>query len=120
MNVNQKIEKALSDLVNGNIWPLSKPEESEVDNWITYNPEIDVPDNFGDDIPLEWIHHMQIHWFKKGIVNYLRTRKDIRKILMEAGFSINDITCLKEKSNGEITHLVFSVNIPEDDPYGET
>lgn len=120
MNVNQKIEEALSNLVNGNIWPLSKPEETETDNWIIYNPEIDIPDNFGDDTPQDWVHHIQVHWFKKGTANYLKARKEIRKILMNEGFSINDITCLKEKSNGEVTHLAFSINIPEDDPYGET
>lgn len=120
MNVNQKIENALSELVDGNIWPLSKPEEVSPDNWITYNPEIDLPADFGDDEALEWIQHIQIHWFKKGVANYLKARKEIRKILLETGFLINDITCLKEKTNDEITHLVFSVNIPEDDPYGET
>lgn len=120
VNVNQKIENALADLVNGNIWPLSKPEETDPDNWIVYNPEVDIPGDFGEDVPLEWIYHIQIHWFKKGVANYLRVRKKIRKILIEEGFSVNDITCLKEKSNGEVTHLIFSVNILEEDPYGET
>lgn len=118
MNVNQKIENALTDLVNGNIWPLSKPHETDPDSWITYNPELDSPGDFGDGTPLEWIQHLQVHWLKKGVANYLRARKEIRKRLMEVGFSINDITCLKEKDNGEITHLVFSVNILEEDPYG--
>ena len=31
MNVNRKIENALSNLVNDNIWPLSKPEETAPD-----------------------------------------------------------------------------------------
>ena len=121
MNVNQKIENALADLVNGNIWPLSKPQETDLDNWITYNPEIDIPENFCDDIPSEWVQYIQIHWFKKGVANYLSARKKVREKLMEIGFSINDITCLNEKKdNGEFTHLIFSVNILEDDPYGET
>ena len=124
MNANQKIEAALSELVDGNIWPLSKPEESNPDNWITYNPEIDLPGDFGDDTPLEWVQHFQIHWFKKGVANYLKTRKIMRKLLVLAGFSISDITCLKEgkresASSGEYTHLIFSCSIIEDGFYGE-
>lgn len=122
MNVNQKIETALSDFVTNNIWPLSCPLEEPPDEWIVYNPELETPELHGDDVDLEWTHYMQVHWFKHGDgkrpVNYMGIRKAIRKKLREAGFQVSDITPLFEKDTG-ITHLVFSCNIEEDDPYGE-
>ncbi len=123
MNVNQKVETALSNLVNDNIWPLSCPLEEPPDEWIVYNPELEAPGDFGDDRDLEWVHYMQVHWFKRGTakspVNYVGIRKAIRARLRDAGFTVSDITTLFENDTG-ITHLVFSCNIEEDDPYGET
>lgn len=60
---------------------------------------------------------MQIHWFAKGIVNYVKVKKNIRMLLKEAGFSITEITYLYEKDTG-VTHLIFSCNIEEDDTDG--
>ncbi len=123
MNVNQKIEAALSDLVGGNIWPLSCPLEELPGEWIVHNPELETPELHGDDADLEWVHYMQVHWFKRGNakspVNYVGIRKTIRARLRDAGFSVSDIETLFEKDTG-ITHLVFSCNIEEEDPYGET
>ena len=118
MNVNQKIESALSVLVDGNIWPLSCPMESKPDKWITYLPETEKPALQGDDEDLEWIHHMQVHWFAKGQVNYMDARKKIRKSLSAAGFSITDIDYMYEKDTG-ITHLIFLCNDLEEDFDGE-
>ena len=122
MNVNQKIEAALSDLVENNIWPLNCPLETLPDKWIVYNPELEMPGDFGDNEDLEWVHYMQVHWFQKGdgkcAANCTRIRRTIRKRLKEAGFSLSDIVTLFEKNTG-ITHLVFSCNILEDEPYGE-
>lgn len=123
MNVNRKIETALSDLVGNNIWPLSCPLEEPPDEWVVYNPELETSEEFGDDQDLEWMHYMQVHWFKRGDgkrpVNYVGIRKTIRARLRDAGFSVSDIETLFEKDTG-ITHLVFLCNIEEDDPYGET
>lgn len=125
MNVNQKIENALSSIVDGNIWPLSCPLESKPDKWITYLPELETPSLNGDDIDLEWTHYMQVHWFTKGQVNYMSVRKNIRKLLRDAGFSVTDIDYYYEHdgtvaspSGMGITHLVFSCNIEEDDADG--
>lgn len=119
MNVNQKIEKALSEIVNGNIWPLSCPLEEKPDKWITYLPELETPSLQGDDEDLEWTHYIQIHWFAKGQVNYMGARREIRSLLRGAGFSVTDIVYHYETDTG-ITHLIFSCNIVEDDMDGET
>lgn len=114
MNVNQKIEDALADLVNNNIWPLSCPKETPPEEWITYNPELETPRLFGDDTDLEWMHYMQLHWFKKGQQNYLQIRKKIRQRLREAGFTVTESVSMYEKDT-KTTHLIISCNIEEDD-----
>lgn len=118
MNVNQKIESALSALVDGNIWPLSCPLEALPNQWITYLPELEAPEEFGDNEDLIWIHYMQIHWFAKGHANYMDIRKRIRLLLKSSGFTVTDIDYMYEKDTG-VTHLIFSCEIEEDEPYGK-
>lgn len=117
MNVNQKIENALNDLVDGNIWPLSCPMEELPEEYIVYNPELEQPEDFGDDTDLAWVQYMQIHWFKKGEsrkpVNYIAKRREIRSRLKTAGFSLSGIQVLFEENTG-YTHLCFLANIVEE------
>lgn len=113
MDVNQKIEEALTGLVKGNIWPLSCPLEEKPDQWIVYRPETDQVSLRGDDEDLEWTHYVQVHWFAKGQINYTDARKKIRSLLRKAEFSVTEIYCNYE-TDTKITHLVVSCNIEED------
>lgn len=125
MDVNQKIREALTDLVNDNIWALTCPLEELPDEWITYNPEQEKPELYGDDDDLEWAHYMQVHWFKKtgstAAADYTGARKEIRKRLKAAGFTVTQIVPLFEPDetqtprHGGITHLVVYCHILEDD-----
>lgn len=121
MTVNEKIEAALSDLVDGNIWPLQCPLEVYPDEWITYQSELDAPEEFGDDQDLEWVHHMQIHWFAKGHVDYYPVRTAFRERLKTAGFTIDGFTYAFEtqtsathETDSKNTHLVCTCSIIED------
>ncbi|MCD7736964.1 MAG: DUF3168 domain-containing protein [Lachnospiraceae bacterium] len=119
MTVNQKIESALSELVNGNIWPLVCPLETEPAQWITYQPELEAPEEFGDDTDLEWVHYMQIHWFAKsdgggkGAADYIAARSEIRNRLKTAGFCIESFTQTYEHDT-RTTHMVCCCNIIEE------
>jgi hypothetical protein len=115
--VNRKIEQALSDLVNGNIWPMAAPEDKP-DEYITYNPEYSAAEDFGDDIDAEWMYYMQIHYIKQGNPNTLTIRKQIRSRLRSAGFMVTDIDEATE--SGKLTHLVFLAQIEEEDPEDKT
>lgn len=109
MSVNQIIESALRNMVTS-IWPLVCPEEKPPKEYIVYNPEIDVPEDYGDNAAGEWVQYMQVHLFTKS--NYLKKRKEIRKALKDAGFLVSDITTMYEKDSGYY-HLCFSCNIEE-------
>ena len=111
MSVNQIIEKALTGVVK-HIWPMSCPKEVKPDEYIVYNPELEEPGVYADDEDLEWIQHMQIHLFTKG--NYVKMRKDIRKKLRDAGFTITGIYTTYEKDS-KYNHLCFECSIEEEE-----
>ena len=90
MNVNQRIETALSGLVSGAIWPLSKPLTEDPATFIVYNPELVVSDQ-GDNLDQDWAYHMQIHWHSKGISDYLSAVDTMIAALHNAGITVTDI-----------------------------
>ena len=87
MSTNQKIVSALSSLVNGNIWPLSKPLTEDPNEYIVFNPESDYLD-YGDDLDQAEERSWQVHWFNRGVANTVTIRKQIRNTLRDAGFVI--------------------------------
>ncbi len=112
MNTNQKIEQALSDLVDGNIWPLICPLEQKPDTFIVYDPVIEKPDDFGDDYEGEWIQRLEINWFSrpktgsKKPVNYLAAKKQMKERLQEAGFTVTNIIPGYESDTGYTTCII--------------
>ena len=112
MNVNQKIERALSELVNGKIWPLKCPYDSKPECYIVYNPELEEPGYHADDTDYEWVQYMQIHFFTKG--NYIDMRRKIRAALRKAEFTMTWIETLYEKDT-EYNHLCFECYEEEDE-----
>jgi hypothetical protein len=112
MNVNQKIENALSEIAKGNIWPLCCPFDSQPDMYIVYNPELEEPGYYADDEDYEWTQYMQVHLYVKG--NYIGLRKDIRQSLKSAGFIVTGIETFYEKDS-RYYHLCFECYIEEEE-----
>lgn len=112
MSINQKIENALSELVNGKIWPLKCPYDSPPESYIVYNPELEEPGYHADDIDQEWVQYMQIHLFVLG--NYMELRRKIRIALRNAEFTITGIETLYEKNTG-YSHLCFECYTDEEE-----
>lgn len=113
MNVNQKIENALSDLISGNIWPLACPLEEKPDTFAVYIVERMAPADYGDDAHKEWIQHLEITWFsrpasgsKRKPVNYLTVEEQIITRLEKAGFTVKDSVPGYEKDTGYTTCTV--------------
>lgn len=109
MNVNQKIEEALSPLIK-KIWPMYCPEDPKPDLYAVYNSELDEVGLFGDDQDEEWVHHMQVHLFTKK--DYMEIRSQIRERLRAAGFTMTNIATFYE-SDTEYYHLCFECWIEE-------
>ena len=112
MNINQKIEQALSGITK-NIYPLSHPyEENKPEMYIVYNPELDEPGYHADDTDQEWVQSMQVHLFVKG--NYIKLRKEIRDKLRDAGMNLTEIETMYETDTGYY-HLCFRFYAEEDE-----
>lgn len=109
MSINAKVEKALSGIVP-NIWLFICPDERPPDEYVTYNPAIDVPVEFGDNKDLVWTNYLQVHFFTKK--NYIKKRSQIREALKKNGFLIDDLEIMYEKDS-KFYHIVFSCNIEE-------
>lgn len=84
MSINSKIISALSGLVGGHIWSISKPTSADPDVFIVFNPENEYLD-YGDDRDQDEEMSYQIHWYAKGHANYLEARRQIRDALRSEG-----------------------------------
>ncbi len=117
MSIEEKIRNVLIDICK-DVWPMVCPRDKPPEEYIVYNPEIDVPSDFGDNAPGAWIQHVQVHYFvlqdsRTGTGDYRAGRRKIRSALLCAGFSISEIATLYEKDSG-YNHLCFSCSIVED------
>ena len=113
MNANQRIERALSGLVNGKIWPMCCPLEEKPDTFAVYLIERTAPADYGDDVHGEWVQHMEVTWFsrpaaggKKKPVNYLNAEEQIVAALEHAGFTVKNSVSGYEQDTGYTTCTV--------------
>ena len=112
MTVNKKIENALSNLVDGNIWPDAVPKENSTTEWITYvAPK--TPVEYGDDEDRSWVAMVNVHYVHKGRVNYLKTEKEIRSRLRKAGFSLLYSDGFYDDDLAS-SHVIINANVVED------
>lgn len=126
MNINQYIESVLSDMVDGNIWPLVCPLEDQPREFITYGSEYEDPADFGDDSESDsdWVYHLEINWFSMGHMkmypaDYLTARNELRRRLRDAGFTIVQIPAPYHERDTGYTRLTILVSIEERDSYGD-
>ena len=112
MNANQKVENAISRLVDGKIWPLACPLEEKPDTFAVYMIERTTPADYGDDVHGEWVQHLEVTWFSRAVaggkkpVNYLAAEEKIIAALDQAGFTVKKSTPGYEKDTGYTTCTV--------------
>lgn len=115
MTVNEKIIQALSpfglkvtpDFFGGG-----------AEEYFTFNYADDRASDFGDNEPIHVVAYMQIHYFCPVKKDHLKLKKEVRKALMEAGFTypvVIDATV----SGDEERHLVFECSIENEDELEE-
>lgn len=124
MNINQYIESVLSDMVDGNIWPLVCPEENKPSQFITYGSDYENPEDFGDNLESneDWVYHLEINWFGMGYMkmyaaDYLTARNEMRDRLRNAGFTITQIPAPFHEKDTGYTRLTILVSIEERESY---
>ena len=103
MTVNQRIIQALKAF---NVPVTSDFFGGGNNEYITFNYENDKGEVFADDLPTEDIASMQIHYFLPSSKDYLKIKKDIRNVLLDAGATYPNVTVLMEPDN-KTRHLVF-------------
>ena len=106
MTVNEIIIKALNTLgipITADFFGEGNEE------YITFNYADDRAEVFGDDQPLNAVAYMQIHYFLPAAKDYISTKKRIRKLLHEAGFTYPEVTELTDGKTNR--HIIFECEI---------
>ncbi len=109
MSVRQPIVSVLNQICS-NVWPIVCPDDNNPADDIVDNAEYEAPATNADDQDQHSIHYMQIHFFTKK--NYIKKRKEIRRVLRQADFLVTEIDTDYEKDSGYY-HLTFSCQIEE-------
>lgn len=107
MTVNEKIIQALSPFCM-KVTPDFFGEGEE--EYFTFNYADDRAVSFGDDAPTSAVAYMQIHYFCPVKKDYLKLKKEVRKALIDAGFTYPVVTDATS-SGDEERHLVFECSI---------
>ena len=82
--------------------------------YITYTLIRDGAVVSADDAPVHDVALLQIHWFLPRDIEYDATKKQIRKLLLDAGFTWPIITTLTEPDN-KTRHIIFECELENDD-----
>ncbi len=115
MTVNEKIIQALSPF-GLKVTPDFYGDEAE--EYFTFNYSDDRASDFGDNEPIRVVAYMQIHYFCPVKKDYLKLKKEVRKALMNAGFSYPVVTDATVAGDEE-RHLVFECSIENEDELEE-
>ncbi len=83
------------------------------DVYIVFNEEDERPEGYADDQPERISIWWQIHLFTDQSYDYRGKKREIRKLLMDAGFTVREANTLFEKET-KTMHVVLSCNIKED------
>ena len=107
MTVNDRIIQALSPFGLKVVPDFYGEGEEE---YFTFNYADDRAADFGDNEPLHVVAYMQIHYFCPVKKDYLHLKREVRKALLEAGFTYPSVTDATVSGDAE-RHLVFECSI---------
>lgn len=107
MTVNERIIQALSPFGLKVVPDFYGEGEKE---YFTFNYADDRAVNFADNKPINVIAYMQIHYFCPVKKDYLHLKREVRKALLEAGFTYPSVTDATVSGDDE-RHLVFECSI---------
>lgn len=108
--IAQLITGALSSL---NLPMAERLYEGDSDEYITFNLADDIGADYGDNDPGTNTVFMQIHYVCPWPKDYYPIRRQIRKLLHEAGFTWPEVTDVSDAST-RMRHFVFECSIDND------
>lgn len=80
------------------------------EEYITFTFSNDSAAVFGDNVPLDVVSEVQIHYFLPAYKDYLENKKRMRQALLAAGFTYPEVTVLMEPDN-KTRHIIFECEI---------
>lgn len=107
MTANDKITEALQSL---NLPTKPFKYTGNKTEYIIITPVVDTPTLHGDDVAIYDVNTTMVHYFSKCKTE--EKKKEIRRLLVLAGFVINSIVDLYENDTG-FNHVVFTVEIEQ-------
>lgn len=79
--------------------------------YFTYNYADDRGLLYGDNLPVETINSVQVHFFLPLGESFTAEKKRIRRALLAEGFTYPRITVIREE---KMNHLIFECDIEEE------
>lgn len=111
MTICQKIAEALDGLEIPIEEDFFGDGESQ---YITYTLKKDKAAVIADGRPQNEVAELMIHWFLPRDISYTATQKQIRYMLLDAGFTWPEVTNIVEPDN-KTRHIVFECEVENDD-----
>ncbi len=84
--------------------------EGKCEKYFVYNYADQRGALFADDEPESVIASVQVHFYLPAKENFLKMQSQIRKALLNQGFTFPEVTVLKEEKK---RHLIFECEIEE-------
>lgn len=111
MTIYEKIAEALESLnipIEEDFFGDGEPE------YITYTLTRDGAAVMADDEPQHEVADLQIHWFLPRDIEYHENQRQIRRRLLDGGFTWPVVTTLVEPDN-KTRHIIFECEVENDD-----
>ncbi len=81
------------------------------DRYIVYNVAAESPSGFADDMPLSDTVYFQVHIFLPRKIDYQPVQKQLRGLLLEAGFSYPSVGLNTVERETGIRHICLETSI---------
>lgn len=86
--------------------------EGAAREYIVYNEEVEQPTNYADNKPQNDVVWWQVHIFAPKDFDFRKRKEDVKRYLLEDGFTITDVATLYEKETKTI-HVVINCHMEE-------
>lgn len=106
-------DKTLEEVLRGSALPVAYWQyDGQKEIYIVYNEEAEQPANHADNRPRNRVLWWQVHLFAPKSEDFREKKKQIVRLLRDAGYNVTNITTLYEKETRTI-HVVIPCHMGE-------